>query len=294
MTDANDRLMRMQSLMRAPEHTLSSDVGGLLPPTHIAQIMDIINAERPVVATANRVDLSSGSLTWPKVTQRPNVHFQTTEKTEGNTRKMTVEMKNASADTYIGSGNLSWQAVNWSNPSAMDLFFALCGEQYALQTEAAACQVLAKAAATISAGQLTGDSTDTFEDWLTAILAGFEQVYDASGATPNTVWVSPDMFLLAAALTSDSRTMLIETGSLNLTGLSGRIAALNVVSSRGFDSKTAIVGDSKALLVGETPGAPVRLQVVEPSIGGYEVGVIGAFKAISFDNNRFADIGAAT
>jgi len=95
--DAQERLLRMSSLMRAPEHTLSSDVGGLLPPTHISQIMDIIDTSRPVVSSANRVDLSSGSLTWPKVTQRPLVHYQTTEKTEGNTRKMTVEMKNAAA-----------------------------------------------------------------------------------------------------------------------------------------------------------------------------------------------------
>jgi len=88
--------------------------------------------------------------------------------------------------------------------------------------------------------------------------------------------------------------VLIDVGSLDLPGLSGRMASLRLVTSPGFDEKTAIVGDSRALLVGETPGAPVRLQVVEPSIGGYEVGVIGAFKAISFDDNRFADIGAAT
>lgn len=294
VTDAHDRLMRMQSLMRAPEHTLSSDVGGLLPPTHISQIMDIIDSSRPVIASANRVDLSSGSLTWPKVTQRPLVRYQGTEKTEPNTRKMTVDMKSAAADTYIGAGNLSWQAVNWSDPSAMDLFFRLCAEQYAIATEASACHVLQVAAATISAGSLTGDGTDTFEDWLTAVVAGFAQIYDATRAVPNTLYLSPDMFFFGAVVTSDSRTVLIDVGSLDLPGLSGRMASLRLVTSPGFDATTAIVGDSRALLVGETPGAPVRLQVVEPSIGGYEVGVIGAFKAISFDDNRFADIGAST
>src|SRR6185503_10438637 len=122
---AKERI-RQAPLHRAPENTLSSDVPGLLPPTHITQIMDIINADRPVVASGRHVDLASGSLTWPKVTQRPIVRYQATEKTEPNTRKMTVAMQSANADTYIGAGDLSWQAVNWSSPAALDLFFRLC------------------------------------------------------------------------------------------------------------------------------------------------------------------------
>ena len=293
VADAKERLMRGQ-LLRAPEATKSSDVGGLLPPTHISQIMDVIDPSRPVVVSGNRVDLTTGSLTWPKVTQRPYVKPQTAEKTENNSRKMSVEMKSDSADTYLGAGNLSWQAVNWSVPNALDLFFQLCAEQYAIQTEAAACHVLAKAAATINSGSLTLDGTDDFEDWITAIMDGFSQVYTATRATSNTIWMSIDSFVLAAAITSASNTKLVDTGALNLPGLSGRIAGLNVVASAGFEEKTVIVGDSRALLVGETPGAPVQLRVVEPSIAGYEVGVVGAFKAISFDDSRFADIGAAT
>lgn len=283
-----------ERLMRAPAHTLSSDVDGLIVPTHIQQIMDVIDAERPVVASANRVDLSSGKLTWPKVTSRPLVSPQNGEKTETDSQKMGIEMKDANADTYHGAGNLSWQAINWSTPSALDLFFRLMGEAYAIQTEAVACHVLAKAAATIQSGALAGSSSDTFEDWITAVLAGFAQVYDASRAKPDTLYLSVDMFMLSAALTSTGGTKLIDAGNLNLPGLSGRIAGLNVVTSVGFETGTAIVGDSRALLVGETAGAPVQLRAVEPSIGGLEVGVIGAFKAISFDDERFADIGPAT
>jgi HK97 family phage major capsid protein len=283
-----------ERLHRAPAHTLTSDIGGLLPPTHIQQIMDVIDAERPVVASANRVDLSSGKLTWPKITTRPIVGPQATEKTETDSQKMGITMEDANADTYLGAGNLSWQAINWSTPSALDLFFRLMGEAYARQTEAVACHVLAKAAATISAGALAGSSSDTFEDWIGAVLAGFEQVYDATRAKPDTLYLSVDMFMLSAALTSTSGTKLIDAGNLSLPNLSGRIAGLNVVTSIGFETGTAIVGDSKALLVGETPGAPVQLRAVEPSIGGLEVGVIGAFKAISFDDERFADVGPAT
>lgn len=293
VSDAKERLTRAQ-LMRVPEKTLSGDVGGLIRPAYIQQIMDIIDPSRPVVTSANRVDLTNGSLTWPKITSRPAVHPQATEKTEVNSVKMAVEMKNDSADTYLGAGNLSWQAVNWTVPNALDLFFRLCAEAYAIQTEGSTCHVLAKAASTISSGSLTLDGTDDFEDWITAIMEGFSKVYAATRATSNTVWMSIDSFVLAAAITSASSTKLIDTGALNLPGLSGRIAGLNVVASAGFEDKTVIVGDASALLVGETPGAPVQLKVVEPSIAGYEVGVVGAFKAISFDDDRFADVGAAS
>ncbi len=166
-------------------------------------------------------------------------------------------------------------------------------EAYALKTEAAACNVLSSAATSIMS-PLAGTTSDTFEDWLAAILAGIEQVIDATNATPDTIYLSRDMFFLAAGITSDTRQMLITPGQLNLRGLSGTLAALNVVTSRGFDTGTAIVGDSRALIVGETAGAPVELRAVEPAIGGLEVGLIGAFVAISFDDDRFADIGPTT
>jgi hypothetical protein len=286
IADAGERLLRVQ-------HTLTSDIGGLLPPQHISQIMDIIDPSRPVVVTGNRVDLSSGSLTWPKVTQRPTVAKQSTEKTEASSTTMKVDLANDSADTYLGAGNLSWQAINWSTPAALDLYFQLMAEAYALATESAACNVLSAAAASIMS-PLAGTTSDTFEDWLAAILAGIEQVLDASNATPTTLYLSRDMFFLAAGVTSDTRQMLITPGQLNLAGLSGLVAGLRVVTSRGFDSGTAIVGDSRALLIGETAGAPVELRAIEPAIGGLEVGIIGAFKAISFDDDRFADIGPTT
>ena len=55
-----------------------------------------------------------------------------------------------------------------------------------------------------------------------------------------------------------------------------------------------IVGDISALLCAETPGAPVEMQVVEPSIGGVEVGLIGAFVPAVVDNGAFATVSTAS
>jgi hypothetical protein len=283
-----------ERLLRAPAHTITDDVEGLLPPQHLQQIMDIIDSSRPVVVTGNRVNLINGRLTWPKITSRPRVRVQGTEKTETSSVRMGVDMEDETADTYLGAGNLSWQAINWTTPDALQLWFQLAAEAYAIETEAAACHVLAKAAATISSGSLSSPGGNTFEEWMIAVTKGIAQVYDETRAIPDKLYLSADMFFDAASLVSNTNANLINSGSLNLAGLSGTLAGLGVVASAGFKAGTAIVGDSKAMLVGETAGAPVELRAVEPSIGGMEVGVIGAFKAISFDDERFADIGPST
>lgn len=283
-----------ERLLRAPAHTITDDVEGLLPPQHIAQIMDIIDKSRPAVITGNRVNLTNGRLTWPKITSRPRVRVQAAEKTETSSVRMGVDMMDETADTYLGAGNLSWQAINWSTPDALQLWFNLAAEAYAIETEAAACHTLAVAASTVGTGSLSAPGGNTFAEWMAAVTAGVAQVYDDTRAVPDTIYLAPDMFFDAASLVSNTNANLINSGSLNVAGLSGTLAGLKVVTSAGFESGQAIVGDSNALLVGETPGAPVELRAVEPSIGGMEVGVIGAFKSISFDDERFADIGPTT
>ncbi len=281
-----------ERLARAPEHTLSSDVEGLQPEQHIAQILDIINTSRPVVATARRVVLARGRISYPKIAQRPEVLYQgTVEKTEGGTAKMVVNMAEGTAATFIGAGNLSWQSIEWSTPDALDLWFSLQAESYAQATEGTACSVLTTAASGTIAAPLNGTS-DTFADWITAVLQGFGAVYSGSNtATADTLYLSPDMFIEAASTVSDSGAMLINAGNLSVPTLSGTLAGLRVVTSRGFAPKTAIVGDSSAFIVAENPGAPVQLRAVEPAIGGLEVGVIGAFLAVAFDDARFVTIG---
>jgi hypothetical protein len=66
------------------------------------------------------------------------------------------------------------------------------------------------------------------------------------------------------------------------------------VISRGLNAGEIIVGDSAGLLVAETAGAPVELRVVEPAIGGVEVGIIGAFEAVVVDAGAFASITTAS
>jgi hypothetical protein len=76
-------------------------------------------------------------------------------------------------------------------------------------------------------------------------------------------------------------------GSMNLQTMSGVIAGLRLFVSPGLPPNTVIVGDFTALLTAETAGAPVELRAVEPSIGGMEVGVIGAFLVELIEEGAF-------
>jgi len=277
---------RLAVAKRTPANTLTADVPGLIPEQHIAQIFQVIDASRPLVASGFHVDLNRGTLSFPKITQRPVVAVQGTQKTEAGNQKMTVAMENATASTYLGGGDLSWQAINWSTPNALDLWFALAAADYALKTEQDAGEVLQSAAfLNIIGSPLAG--TPDFATFMTAVAAGLNEVYGNSGEMANTLYLSPDRAAYLLGLTS-ATPAVFANGSLSFVDGSGNIAGLSVVISRGLDSGVMAVGVRDKLIVAETPGAPVELRVVEPAIGGVEVGIIGAFEAVVAEDEAFA------
>lgn len=286
------REQAMERLQRTVQNTTTSDIEGLLPPQHMAQIMDIIDGSRPVVTSARRVDLASGKLTYPKIAQRPEVLKQSSEKTEAGTRKMEVTLEDMTADTYLGAGDLSWQAINWSTPNALQLWFDLAAEAYGRATETAACTELSGTAIGTISAPLGTVGTENFAAWSAAIVAAIGGIYSTTSgrSRTNTLYLSADRFFALAGLATDQVLNLSAVGNLDIASMTGTFRGLRVVGSYGFGTHTAIVGDSSAFLVAETPGAPVEMRAVEPAIGGMEVGVIGAFQSKVFDPQRFVKL----
>jgi len=224
------------------------------------------------VQSSRQISLTSGKLTWPSITTRPSVAKQVGEKTNPGSSKMTVAMLEAVADTFLGSGNLSWQTIQWSSPDALRLFFDLMAESYAEQTEAAA-------AAELVAGASVGPTvaSDDLEGWTAAIAEAAGQVRGDSKARSNAIYMDPATGYHLLGLVSNANPVFITAGPGSLGDGTGNVGGLRFVLSDALTSPTAIVGDSSKLLCAETAGAPVEMRAVEPSIGGLEVGVIGAF-----------------
>jgi hypothetical protein len=283
---------RLDLLKRTPANTLSSNVAGLIPEQHIAQIFQVINRSRPLVASATRVDLNRGALNFPKITQRPVVAVQSTQKTEAGNTGMIVGMESATASTYLGGGDLSWQAINWSTPDALQLWFDLTAADYALKTEQDAGEVL-QTAAFLNNISSTISASPTHPQLMTAIAAGLAEVWANSGDVADTLYMSVDMAAFILGLTS-ATPAVFANASLSFADMSGNIAGLNVVISRGLDAGVVAVGVRSKLIVAETPGAPVELRVTEPAIGGVEVGLIGAFEAVVAEDEAFALLSTAS
>jgi len=285
-----------ERLERTLQNTTSTTVAGLIIPTHMTEIMDIIDKSRPVVQSGRDVPLDRGSMTYPVIGTRPSVILQSAEKTEAGTVGPTVSSATLTANTYLGAANISWQAVNWSTPSVLALYFDLAAEAYARQTEGVACEVLETSnigTVGTAAGRLGTAGTESFGNWRAAVVAGLSGIYTATSGRhrTNTLYLSANRFFQLAALGTDQLAQLSPIGTLDVGSMTGNFFGLNVVGSYGFDQDTAIVGDSGALLIGENEGNPVEMRVVEPAIGGWEVGLIGAFNAAVFDINRFYHLG---
>jgi hypothetical protein len=283
---------RLQLAKRTPANTLSSNVSGLIPDQHIAQIYQTINRSRPLVASATQADLNRGVLQFPKITQRPVVAVQSTQKTEAGNTGMVVGMETATASTYLGGGDLSWQAINWSTPNALDLWFDLTAADYALKTEQDAGEVL-QTAAFLNNIASTISTTPTHPQLMTAIGSGLAEVYANSGDVADTLYLSVDMAAHILGLTS-ATPAVFANASLSFAEMSGNIAGLSVVISRGLDAGVVAVGVRSKLICAETPGAPVELRVVEPAIGGVEVGLIGAFEAVVAEDEAFSLLSTAS
>jgi HK97 family phage major capsid protein len=281
---ATDRLQRVTN-------TLTSDVPGLVPPQHVAQIFEQISTDRPVTALGRSVALTSGAITYPAITQRPAVGKQTAEKTEGPASKLAVAMRTLPAETFIGSGDLSWQTVTWSNPDALALWFSLCAESYAGQTEAVVGTLLAAATPTVTV------ATDDLAGWVAAITEAAHAIFDATkgggnvGKRPNAIACSSDVGFHLISLVSNLAPIFLNIGGGSLAaGGTPSIGGLAIVISGGLPDGTAVVGNFASLLVAETSGSPVQLRAIEPAIGGYEVGVIGAFAAVLADPAAFVGV----
>ena len=285
-----------ERLERTVQNVTSTTVAGLVQPTYMTQIMDIIDRSRPVVNSGRQVPLDRGSLVYPVIGTRPTVTLQSSEKTEAGTIAPTVTSATLTANTYLGSVDISWQAVNWSNPDVLALYFDLAAEAYARQTEGVACEAVETSnVGTVgtASGRLGTAGTESFSQWRAAVSAGFQGIYTATSGRhrTNTLYLSANRFFQLATLGTDQVAQMSPIGNLDIGTMTGNFFGLQVVGSYGFDQDTAVVGDSQALLIGENPNNPVEMRVIEPNIAGYLVGLVGAFNAVVFDVNRFYHLG---
>ena len=238
-------------LQRAVSQVLTSDIPGIVPTQHIAQIMDTIDASRPLVDASTKSALTSGKIAFPQITERPVVGKQAAEKTTAGDGSMTVTMVEKLAATFLSAANFSWQSIQWSNPDALALWFDLAAADYARKTDA---EVGAMLAALDSAPTVV--ASPDLEGWMAAVAEAAYHVYNQTGRYADTIAADPETGYKLLGLVGTSSPVFLATGPANLAnGTFPTIGGLRFIISAGLPSATAIVGDFDAVLVAETPGA---------------------------------------
>jgi hypothetical protein len=280
------------SQVRAVADQKTTDTPGILPTPIVGQIVSLIDANRPLVASLGAKamgGIAGTQFTRPKISQHVSVGQQTTganEKTQLASQKMVVGSVSFAKSTYGGTVDISRQDIDWTSPAAWDALVSDLAGTYATQTEAAVATAFA-AAATGTKPPAT-PASPTLGDWSKALYTAGLHSYQAGQRMPTRIWCSLDVWAALGSLLDTQRVVLPQNttaemgapGTSSLAEFTGDLFGLPRIVVPTFPAKTCIVGNHTLFEVYEDVVG--LLQVVEPSILGVQVAYGGyiAFAAL--------------
>jgi hypothetical protein len=265
--------------MRSLDDVITSDNLGVVPPAYLTEIIGVIDASRPFLATTRRLSLpaSGMDIKVPIINQRPEVGIQDPEKEEVASRKTLIGTETFSAVSIAGAADISIQLLKRSSPEFLGLFVELLAEAYAIFAEDVALDALANA----MGGWNQGDALNPAS---LSLGAAFIASFDAIRRPPDTIWLSTQAigeFIDAKATTTNQPLYPGLTASATAAGgITGVISGLRAVHVPTLDDHGAfaIVGPSSGFAW--TEDGTYTLQVDVPSKAGRDVGIVGMLWAM--------------
>lgn len=287
-TGSREAAQRLETFHRVAAHQKTPDNLGVIPDPIVGNVLNFIDASRPIVSQLSVQNMPSATWHRPKVTAHTAVAPQgaagaaADEKLELVSQKMTITRLTANAVTYGGYVNVSRQNLDFSSPSIFDAVVNDLAAQYAIQTEAATGTALN--AATNGSYEVPGAagplSALTADQWVAALWSAAGQVYNATGGIGRvTLAISLDLLgsvgpLFAPVNPRDAHSEGFTAGGFG-RGQVGSISGVPVVASSGLASGTAVVFSDAAVEAYEQRVG--TLSVVEPSVLGTQVAYAGYF-----------------
>lgn len=280
-----DAIERLDVFNRDAAHQKTSDNLGVVPDPIVGEVINFIDAARPIVAALGPRDLPGATWHRPKVTQHSTVGVQgasglaADQKSELDSQKMTITRVTANAVTYGGYVNVSKQNIDFSQPSVLDLVINDLAAQYAIETEAATAAAIA--AVNTSAVSYDPDDQDSVAAAVWEAAAGAYTAVRGQGRL--LLVVAPDVLSTFGPLFAPygpqnqqgSGFAAVNFGQ----GVLGSISGVPTVMSAGLGSGEAFLLSSAAIEVYEQRVG--TLQVVEPSVLGVQVAYAGYFTPLT-------------
>ena len=130
---------------------LSSDVPGLLPLPVLAPLFENINYVRPIVSAFGTRALPNGngiSFVRPTISQHTTSGVQGTQGTAVASQTMTIDANTVTRSTVAGSVFISQQAMDFTDPAAMNSILTDLSGQYLKETDTLAATAITNIATT--------------------------------------------------------------------------------------------------------------------------------------------------
>lgn len=289
---------RLDIFYRAAAHQKTSDNLGIVPDPVIGDVINFIDAARPIVSILGPRPLTSATWYRPRVTQHTAVATQgaagaaADEKSELTSQKMVIDRLTGNAVTYGGYVNVSRQNIDFSSPSALDMIVNDLAAQYAIETEAAtAASIATTTTAAVGYGTTPTAATIAGALWEAAGVA-----YSAVRGQGRLVLVAaPDVLgtfgpLFAPVNPQNAQSSGFTAGSF-AQGVLGNISGISFVMSAGLADGEAFLLSTAALEVYEQRVG--TLQAVEPSVAGLQVAYMGYFTPLVITDDAIVPLTAS-
>jgi HK97 family phage major capsid protein len=285
-------LERLEVFTRAAAHQKTSDNLGVVPDPIIGNVLNFIDAARPIVGLLGPQPLPSATFYRPKVTQHTSVAAQGSagaaadEKAELVSQKMTISRLTGTAITYGGYVNVSRQDIDFSSPQVLDIVVNDLAAQYAIQTEAAVGVAINASTNNIELTTASG-GTPTAAELLAALWTGVANIYTATkGQGRPVLLVQPAKLANWGSLFAPVNPQNAQSLGFSAVdfgqGIIGNVSGIPVVCSTGLSSALSttfgLLISTAAVEVYETRVG--QLQVTEPSVLGVQVAYAGYFTPI--------------
>jgi HK97 family phage major capsid protein len=276
---------RLEVYNRVAAHQKTSDNTGIIPIPAIGEVINFIDASRPMVNAIGPREMPSQNWFRPLITQQPTVGLQGTagaaadEKAELVSQKMTITKLTGTAVTYGGYVNVSRQDIDFSSPQIMDIIIEGLANAYALQTETATGTALDASAAT----NIGYGATPTAATLSAAIWSAAATVYGAvKGQGRLVLAVAADRLAAFGPLfppynVQNGQSAGLLAGNFG-SGPVGNVTGVELIMSPGLASGKSFLFSTAAVDVFEQRVG--SLQAVEPSVLGIQVAYAGYFTPV--------------
>jgi HK97 family phage major capsid protein len=277
---------RLEVFTRAAAHQKTADNTGVIPIPQIGEVINFIDAARPIVSAIGPREMPSQNWYRPLITQQPTVGVQGSagaaadEKTELVSQKMLITKLTGTAVTYGGYVNVSRQDIDFSSPQIMDIIIEGLANAYALQTETATGTALDASAAT----NVGYGASPTAATLTTALWSAMGTIYAAVKGAPGQVVlaVAADRLAVFGPLfppfnVQNGQSAGLLAGNFG-SGEVGNVAGIQLIMSPGLASGKSFLFHTAAVDVFEQRVG--SLQAVEPSVLGIQVAYAGYFTPV--------------